>query len=219
MSGWIKLDRKVFNHWVFSDPWKFRNWVDLIGLVNYQESKFEIGGVLMTCKRGETLHSLKTLASRWGCDKSKVRRFLKLLESDGMIVLKNETRTTRITICNYDSYQLDEATFETQTKRKQNADETQTNPNKNNKKKTKKEKEADFSKSLEPFLEEFGGPLLNDFYLYWTEVTKKGNMRYEEQSAFSLRRRLVTWRNNQRRYENGSEDDLMKHVKSQIRKQ
>lgn len=214
--SWIKIDRKVFDHWVFSDPWKFRNWIDLIGLANFVETKVEIGGVLYVCKRGDSLRSLQTLAQRWKCDKSKVRRFLKLLESDGMIVLVNERKTTRITICNYDSYQLDENAGESQMPRRKNADKTQTNPNKNNKK-NKEEKEKDFKSSLMPFLGDYGKDMLNDFFLYWTEVTPKGKMRYEEQSAFSLTRRLTTWRNNQKRYENGSEDDLMKHVQNKIK--
>ena len=213
--SWIKLDRKVFEHWVFNDPWKFRNWIDLIGLANFVDAKVEIGGVLYLCKRGESLRSLQTLATRWKCDKSKVRRFLKLLESDGMIVLVNEKKTTRITICNYDSYQLDENASETQKPRRKTSDKSQTNPNNNNKK-SKEEKEKGFKDSLVPFLGEYGKDMLNDFYLYWTEQTPKGKMRYEEQSAFSLARRLTTWRNNQRRYENGSEDDLMSHVKKQI---
>mgnify|MGYP003637217792 CR=1 FL=1 len=215
MTGWIKIDRKVFEHWIFSDAWKFRNWIDLIGLVNYTDVKVEIGGVLFLCKRGQSLRSMQTLANRWKCDKSKVRRFLKLLESDGMIVLVNEHKTTRITICNYDSYQVDEIAEKTQTPRKQIADESQTKTNKNNKK-NKEEKEKDFKTLLVPFLGEYGKDMLNEFYMYWTEVTPKGKLRYEEQSAFSLTRRLTTWRNNQKKYENGSEDDLMKHVQSQM---
>jgi hypothetical protein len=134
MSGWIKLDREITSHWIFKDEWKFRNWIDLLTLVNHSEQKVNIKGTVLTCKRGETLCSLDTLARRWNCDKSKVRRFLKLLESDSMIELKSEHITTRLTICKYDTYQGERNEDETQVKHKRNASETQMTPNKNDKK-------------------------------------------------------------------------------------
>ena len=134
MSGWIKIDREITSHWIFKDEWKFRNWIDLLTLVNHSEQKVNIKGTVLTCKRGETLCSLETLAKRWNCDKSKVRRFLKLLESDSMIKLKSEHITTRLTICKYDTYQGERNASETQMTQERNASETQTTPNKNDKK-------------------------------------------------------------------------------------
>jgi DNA replication protein DnaD len=134
MSGWIKLDREITSHWIFEDSWKFRNWIDLLTLVNHSKQKVNIKGTVLTCFRGQTLCSLDTFARRWKCDKSKVRRFLKLLEDDSMIELKSEHITTRLTICNYDTYQGEGNADETQVKRKRNADETQVTPNKNEKK-------------------------------------------------------------------------------------
>ena len=135
MSTWIKLDRNVVKHWIFKDEWKFKCWIDMLVLANYSENKVEIKGVLLTCKRGELLYSLDSLSTRWGGNKSKVRRFLKLLESDSMIVLKSEQVTTRITICKYESYQGERNADETQTNRKRNTNETQTTPIKESKEK------------------------------------------------------------------------------------
>lgn len=134
MKSWIKIDREITSHWIFDDPWKFRNWIDLLTLVNHTEQKINIKGVILTCKRGETLCSLDSFAKRWNCDKSKVRRFFKLLESDSMIELKSEHITTRLTICKYDTYQSARNGDETQTKRKRHASETQVTSNKNEKK-------------------------------------------------------------------------------------
>jgi hypothetical protein len=47
-----------------------------------------------------------------------------------MIVLKSEHKTTRLTVCNYDSYQDERNANETKKKRKRNANETQTTPTK-----------------------------------------------------------------------------------------
>jgi hypothetical protein len=214
MNGWIKISRSVFDHWIFTDPWKFRNWIDLIGMVNFTDQKVEINGMLLICKRGETLRSLETLAKRWNCDKSKVRRFLKLLEQDNMIVLTNETKTTRITICNYESYQEEIVISETQVKRKQNAGEKQVNPNKESKE-IKKEK---FKESLIPFLEEYGRDMLNEFFMYWTEDTPDGKMRFQKQVAFSVQRRLITWRRNDDSYtkKEASGDELVNNIKRKL---
>jgi hypothetical protein len=63
---------------------------------------------------------------KWGWNISAVNRFFDLLKKDGMIVLQNETVTTRLTVCNYASYKDERNAHETQTKRKRNASETQT---------------------------------------------------------------------------------------------
>lgn len=217
MSGWVKIDRRIFDHWIFADAWKFRNWIDLLGLANYNDATVEIGGQLFECKRGQSLHSLTTLSSRWKCDKSKVRRFLKLLEKDDMIRTENLRKTTRITICNYDSYQMEKNADESVTKRRRNADETQTNPSKKNKK-DKKVRIEEFRDSLRPYLDEFGKNLLNDFFMYWTEETPKGLLRYETQKAFSLKRRLTTWNRNQKTFfKDEAGDELMQHVKKNLK--
>lgn len=54
-----------------------------------------------------------------------------MLELENQIVTRNETQTTRITICNYSDYQGFGNTDETQKKRKRNASETQVTPNNN----------------------------------------------------------------------------------------
>ena len=60
-----------------------------------------------------------------------MRRFLSVLELEEQIVTKNETQTTRITICNYSDYQGLGNTSGTETERKRNANETQVAPNNN----------------------------------------------------------------------------------------
>ena len=39
--------------------------------------------------------------------KDSARNFLKLLEKDGMILHESLSKSTRITVCNYDTYQSD----------------------------------------------------------------------------------------------------------------
>jgi hypothetical protein len=134
MSGWIKVHRKVQDHWIFKEQREFSRfeaWLDMLLCANHSEQQVIIQGVIYTVKPGESLHSLETWAKRWNWSKSKVKRFFDTLTKELMIVTTNETKTTRITICNYASYQVERNADETRTKRKRNADETQTEPNKN----------------------------------------------------------------------------------------
>ena len=97
---------------------------------NIEPKKVLIKGQLLEVNRGEVIYSYETWANRWKINKSKVLRFLKMLEKDSMIVLKSETVTTRLTICKYDTYQGERNDSETQVKRTRNASETQVKPTK-----------------------------------------------------------------------------------------
>jgi len=213
-EGWIKIDRKIQEHWIFQDSWRLKNWLDLILMVNHKENKVLINGTLFTCKRGETLRSIQTLSNRWKCSKSKVRRFLELLKNDNMIQLTNEIKTTRIKVCNYETYQIDRITKKSQTNHRRITDESGKDLNKND----KNEKRKNFQKNLEPYLDKYGKHMLNDFFLYWTEETPKGLMRFETMKAFSLGRRLGTWSRNQEKMNSTSgEDQLQANIKKQMR--
>lgn len=134
MIGWISLHRKIQDHWLFPTkrPFtEFEAWIDILMEVNHDEKKCNIGNQLYHIKVGESLKSLDTWSKRWNWNKSKTRRFLSLLEKDKMIELKNEIKTTRLTVCNYASYQSNGNASETQVKRKRNASETQMTPNNN----------------------------------------------------------------------------------------
>ena len=74
-------------------------------MANYENKKIPYKGEVILCERGAVNLSVLSLAERWGWDRRKVRRFLKLLESDGMCTLNSTTHRTTITIENYGKYQ------------------------------------------------------------------------------------------------------------------
>src|SRR5690606_19984816 len=106
-NGWIKLHRRIVDHWLWQDPVRFQWWIKLLLTVNHTEKRTLIGGDLVECKRGQLITSLGGLSTLFSCGKDATRNFLKLLERDGMIRTESTTRFTRITICNYESYQGD----------------------------------------------------------------------------------------------------------------
>jgi hypothetical protein len=131
MSGWIKIHRSITDHWLYTEKRcfsKFEAWNDILLTVNYSESKIIIKGKIYEIKRGESILSFESWGKRWNWDKSKVRRFFNLLQSDKMILFKCDNITTHLTVCNYGNYQSTGNTDETQTKHESNTDETQMKP-------------------------------------------------------------------------------------------
>jgi DNA replication protein DnaD len=131
-KGYIAIHRVIRTHWlwdknrVFSD---FEAWLDLIMFARWEKepTKQRIGNKLYTVGRGEQIRSIKTLSKTWNWSASKTRRFLVLLESDGMIALKSDSQTTHVTICNYDTYQKERIADESQVNRIRIASEFQVN--------------------------------------------------------------------------------------------
>lgn len=138
MEGWISLHRKIKDHWIWKSQNRFQWWIDILLTVNHEEKKVLIKGSLIECKRGQSARSLESWAKDWNVTKKTVRDFFILLQKDNMIQFENVKISTRITVCNYDSYQIIVNAKETQSKRKVNAKETQskrelpTNNNDNN---------------------------------------------------------------------------------------
>lgn len=108
MAGWIKIYRDLNDHWLSQDMEKLGRWVSLLLLASHDDNKVMIGDSLVTIKRGQIAMSFSFLAKRWNCSKSTASKFIELLESDDMVERKCERKTTILTICNYESYQVGE---------------------------------------------------------------------------------------------------------------
>lgn len=212
MQGWIKIDRKIQNHWIFKDPDKFKAWITILLEVNHADTKVLIKDSVLNVNRGESLNSLNTWVEKFGknWNKSKVRRFFDLLEKCDMIQTKSETVTTRLIVCKYESYQGERNASETQVKRKRNATETQVTPNKNENNEYNEKNDKNIAARKQSFLDQLkdvkketdSSKMLNDFFLYWTEhgVNDK-KMRFEKEKSFGMARRLSRWRINQGKFE------------------
>ncbi|MGG7057569.1 hypothetical protein ACQPUZ_04655 [Clostridium tertium] len=188
-KGFIKLDRNIFDHWIFQDAEKFRAFVDLIQLARWKDEKLLIGNDVVTVPRGSYYTSELKLAERWSWSRKKTREFLKLLENEKMIIKKGTTKGTMLTIENYRLYQ-DEGTTKSTTKEHQRNNEgynkgTSKEHQKNNEGYTKEEikeiKEIKEGEEREEGKEEV--PVLPSLS-FQTEAHKK---IYEEISEVSYR--------------------------------
>jgi hypothetical protein len=101
-SGFVITSRKITRHWLWTstEPFDRRSaWQDL-----YLLALFTDNGDL---RRGQLRASERFLSSRWHWPRSRVQRYLALLEADGMIErTRPGTSGQIISITNYNRYQL-----------------------------------------------------------------------------------------------------------------
>ena len=166
MNGWIKLQRAIKEHWIWRDSVKLKWWIDILLSVNHSPTKVNIGNQLFECGRGQSIQSLSSWANQWGVSKDKARNFLVLLEKDGMISHESIGKSTRITVCNYDTYQCGLHDNQTITQQSNNGDATQNHPNNND---NKVKNENNDKKGCRDKTPRFIPPTLDDIKNYVAE--------------------------------------------------
>lgn len=132
MTGWISIDRSIQNHWLFKEKRtfsKFEAWIYLLMEANHSKAKVPIGNQIVTVERGQRLTSILTLSDLFNWSRFKVKTFLDLLESDGMLEVKTTSKQHQSNI-NPTSKQ-----HQTNTNNNDNKDNNEKNVN-NEKKKT-----------------------------------------------------------------------------------
>ncbi|HGL5398114.1 TPA: DnaD domain protein [Staphylococcus aureus] len=132
MTGWISIDRSIQNHWLFKEKRtfsKFEAWIYLLMEANHSKAKVPIGNRIVTVERGQRLTSILTLSDLFNWSRFKVKTFLDLLESDGMLEVKTTSKYTLITIVNYDFYQSEQGRNQHQNDIKPTSKQHQSNIN------------------------------------------------------------------------------------------
>jgi DNA replication protein DnaD len=186
-TGYIAIFRSIKKHWIWgngSKKTKLEAWLDLLLLASFQDSKEPFGFDFIKLKRGQLVTSQEKLSISWRWDRNAVRKFLKMLEGDNMIVAISNKKYTMITICNYDSYQ------------KKNPQETNRSATGNQQRSTYKNvnKEKNVKKVVEP-------PQLSEVVEYftssgYTEISAKKAYAYYESSNWHDKdgKKVVSWK-------------------------
>lgn len=143
MAGYIKLYRDLKDNPIWQDrPFsKGQAWIDIILRCNHVCNKVTGYGKCEWVLRGQFISSNYKLAEYWGWSESTVRIFIKLLESEKMIIKKSFSKYTLYEVTNYCVYQsidtegLQEITNaqKTHKKRTRHAQKTPNNNDNNNK--------------------------------------------------------------------------------------
>jgi hypothetical protein len=88
MSGWISLHRSIQDNdlWL-AEPFTWAQaWIDLLLNANHKPGSFWVRRVEVKLERGQLGWSEITMSERWKWSRGKVRRYLGMLETRGMIV-------------------------------------------------------------------------------------------------------------------------------------
>ena len=204
MSGWISLHRQIQEHWLWKEKRelsKFEAWTDILLNANHSEARVVIKNTVYNIGRGESIMSLKNWADRWNWSRSRVKRFLSLLEKDEMIRMKSDTNTTHLTICKYEDYQVKRNDDETKVNIKRTSDEHQTaTNNKNNNNNNITIRKLNFVNQVS--LLDYDVTLKKEFCDYWTEPNKSNTkMKFELNKTWKTELRLKTWAANQKKWD------------------
>ncbi|MGO4738623.1 hypothetical protein AB4099_18895 [Bosea sp. 2KB_26] len=105
--GVFAVDRGIFDHPAFQpEPFTQREaWLWLVAEAAFKERSKRADGKIIALQRGQLCHSIRFMAEAWQWSKSRVDRFLTMLENRDMLRSETGTRTPIITICNYSDYQ------------------------------------------------------------------------------------------------------------------
>ena len=199
MEGWIKIHRQIREHWIWDDPMYLKAWIGILISVNHEDRKVLIEGELIECNRGQSLLSLtgwsKLFGKKWTIQ--RVRTFFELLKRDQMIITEGLRKTTRVTVCKYDEYQIEQQTKNKQRTKRQQPDNNQITTNKNEKNEKKEimiKKENAFKLQVSIYSNGYPQEMLEKFVNYWTEKNNSGTkMKFELEKTFEISKRLSYW--------------------------
>lgn len=191
--GFVKLDRKFFDHFLWKEDRVFSRseaWIDLIQSAQIEDFTTIVKGKDINLKRGQFLASRRFLEKRWNWGSTKVTNFLKVLSKNNMINQKQTNGQTIITLVNFEVY--NEYQTSKQTKNKPETNQRQT--------KDKEYKEV-FKKQVFKYISLYSEEMLLEFFEYWTEKGEnERKMRYQKTTSFDISRRLKTWFKNSEKW-------------------
>lgn len=211
MEGWIKLHKRIMDHWMWDDPVILKAWLDILLSVNYSEKKILFDGDLVTVETGQIITSVRKLAARWKCSKEKVNKILNLFEKDEMLTVSKTTRRTLLSVVNYGFYQngSDNLKDTNQDSHKDTAQDTDSPQHKKNKEKKEIKKESS----------RFAPPSLEDVRAYCSERNNSVDPQrfidfYESKGWMVGKNKMKDWKAAIRTWEqrdngkNKKEDDI-----------
>ena len=148
-QGVFGVSRSVWDHAMFGKARAFSEleaWLWLLSSAVWGPRKVRLGNRVVCLQRGQLIHSLRFLASRWGWSPMKASRFLGCLEDEGMVSQKRDADGTLITVNNYDKYQIvglpKEEDARHETRQQRDADETLTRQQRDKEKEGKEGEEG-----------------------------------------------------------------------------
>jgi hypothetical protein len=145
-NGWIKIHRKILEWEWYDDANTFKLFVHLMLTANHAPKKWR-GQVI---ERGQKLTSRAKLSTETKLSERQIRTCLSRLKATNEVTIKATNKQTVITLCQYETYQVNETTSDQhndqqpaeRTTSKRPASDQATNKNDKKVKKDKKDKKV-----------------------------------------------------------------------------
>lgn len=102
---WFKAWVVPEDHWLRVDMKWLGAWYDLIGLAEWKDGVKVKRGNMFDTQRGMVYFSISALADRWGWTWKTTKRFLNMLERDGMVHIREQNGEHNVFLDNYAKYQ------------------------------------------------------------------------------------------------------------------
>lgn len=202
MEGFISVNRKILDWEWYTDNNVKSLFLHCLIKANFKSKNWRGQQI----ERGQFITSYNNLSIELNLSVKQIRLAFDKLKSTDEIITLGTNKNTVVTVVKYDYYQIQGQTKGNQKTNKRQSKDTQrattNNDNKDNNvnndnKLTLFDRETDFKKSLQPFLQQYGPDMLNDFFSYWTEKKPKGRkMLFEMQKTFDVKKRLIRWSKN-----------------------
>ena len=129
MIGWIRLDRKIQDSFMWEDPEALKLWLYLLMGAAVEDKTVSFNGKPLNLKRGQIVFGLNSVSARLGISVRRLRTTIKRFENCHQIDKQNFSKYSIISITNYCQYQDSDkqTTSKRQTKRQQLNNKQETN--------------------------------------------------------------------------------------------
>lgn len=121
MNGWIRLDRRIMESFIWDDPEALKLWLYLLMGAATEDKTAVFNGKPLGLKRGQIVFGLNAASARLGISVRRLRTTIKRLENCHQIDKQNYSKYSIISITNYCKYQDSDkqTTSKRQSKRQQ----------------------------------------------------------------------------------------------------
>jgi len=127
-QGWIKIHRQILNNPIVTkDSDHFAIWMYLLLEAQHKPYDKVFNGKRITLQPGQLITGRKVIANHLNVSESKVFRVLKFLKSEQQIEQQTSSKSSMITVLNWDTYQVGEQHIEQQVNNNRTTSEQQVN--------------------------------------------------------------------------------------------
>lgn len=102
MHSFYKMRNDLHDEWFFKNPQYFMWWCDLMHLASWKSETVMVGSIPVSLNRGQLIASINDLVKRWNRSKDMIIKYIKVLETKGLIIKTTKNNISIITILDYD---------------------------------------------------------------------------------------------------------------------